>query len=72
MNILLARCESEVEIVAPDADDALSHPEALLDMAVSVRDYHHHASDAEAWADLIRRIRVAGDKLDGVEIETVV
>lgn len=62
--------DSEVEIEVPSAEDALRYPEALLAMAIAVRDHHHAASDTAAWRDLIDHVKTAGEKLDGVEIET--
>lgn len=59
---------SEVVLVVPDTDDALRYPEALRQMAIAVRDYHHAASDTTEWDALLSNIRTAAEKLDGIEM----
>ena len=59
---------SEVVLAVPDTDDALQYPDALMQMAVAVRDYHHAASDTAEWDTLLSRIRAAAEKIEGIEI----
>lgn len=60
--------ESAVEIVCPDADDAIESPAALAEMARSVIDYHHAASDCAAWRKLIAEIRDTAEALENLDL----
>lgn len=60
--------ESVVELVVPDEDDALAHPEALAAMVGALRT-HSAESDIPAWEKLVGSIRAAADALSGLEVE---
>lgn len=59
---------SEVVVEVPCVEDALRHPKAAMQMAISVRDEHHAASDVEAWRELLSDIQTAAEKLEGIEM----
>lgn len=61
--------ESCVEIVVPDEDDVLAHPEVVGDMARAAIEEHAAESDVEAWKKLVLAVRAAADAFDGVDAE---
>lgn len=58
---------SEVVLVVPDESDALRHPEALAQMAAALVTYGTD-NDVRAWIPLIDSIRMAAEKLDGIDL----
>lgn len=61
--------ESVVELVCPDEEDALAHPEQVSDMAKDVIRYHGAESDIAAWKKLVLAIQDAGNALSDVDAD---
>ena len=59
---------SVVEIECPDAAVAIEEPELVAEMARAVADYHHDASDLDAWRRLLASVATAAEALEDIRI----
>lgn len=60
---------SEVELVCPSEEDALSYPDTVAEMAKAVIDHHNHYSDRKEWAKLIRLIQEAAKAVEDIDAD---
>jgi hypothetical protein len=61
--------ESVVEVICPDFDDAMEHPEAVAKMASSVIEHHYAESDLRAWKMLIQSIQDAAKEIEDIDAD---